>query len=776
MSEQPTNPDPEDRFANPLPGQFANEPVNGADNEFDDLDNDRDDGSAGDPGSVYEFPRRSGPRREDGSVFDGPVIEGEVVEDPVRKPGTALVLRRAGTATRHGTVRVLTTARTVATHPHTKRTSKAVGRHVWYPMAGLGVVVKQWRDAHGANRYERMMHQAEVAGDREMLLEWEQRDVTEKQRRHDRVMDWVHSPIELVRAIAVGIAAFAGLLLGLGIILAVADSDISLVLAPISAVVDAIAFTVWFLTVYGATLLLLATGGGLLFLWHTGRTYTEPPPWMAQADQAASVREVIPDEGAILNALRNLNLAALNRKFKEGWVPRWVLATGRDGKGYRTQLELPPGVTVEMINNQKAVLAHNLVRLPVEVWPTEPKKQPGVLDLWVADQGILTNPVEPYPLLTDGDSDYFKGVPAGVDQRGEVVTGKLMAANYAAAGTMGSGKTSLVIELLCGAMLDPLVDIDVYVMAYNIDYDPMRDRLRTLVKGDEDEQIKAALDALRDLRDEVTERGKLLAELGGDDPKLTRELAERDPRMRPRVVVFDECHELFMHKKYGEEAAELAIKVMKKARKLGITLIWVTVSPTADSIPKDVTRNTSHRAAFAVGDHVANDRLLGTGKHKAGITATTLSPSEDVGTTLTVGFTKNTFELLRTYYVRKDASTDQVTPVVQRALALREGVTPSAPAVPAGEPIDHLADINQVLGEHELMRTQEVLQRLAAHNLREYGTWTFTELRRVLDPHGAVRKVSVMVVDRAKVREALTHRTTDTDTIDAADATESDTE
>jgi S-DNA-T family DNA segregation ATPase FtsK/SpoIIIE len=231
-----------------------------------------------------------------------------------------------------------------------------------------------------------------------------------------------------------------------------------------------------------------------------------------------------------------------------------------------------------------------------------------------------------------------------------------------------------------------------------------------------------------------------------------------------------------MHKKYGEEAAELAIKVMKKARKLGITLIWVTVSPTADSIPKDVTRNTSHRAAFAVGDHVANDGLLGTGKHRAGITATTLSPSEDVGTTLTVGFTKNTFELLRTYYVRKDAGTDQVTPVVQRALALREGIAPSAPVVPAGELVDHLADINHVLGEHELMRTQEVLQRLAAHNLREYGGWTFTELRRVLDPHGAVRKVSVMVVDRAKVREALTHRTTDTDTTDAADATEGDAE
>jgi S-DNA-T family DNA segregation ATPase FtsK/SpoIIIE len=91
-------------------------------------------------------------------------------------------------------------------------------------------------------------------------------------------------------------------------------------------------------------------------------------------------------------------------------------------------------------------------------------------------------------------------------ERGEhvehVVTGKLMASDYAAAGIMGSGKTSLVINLLAGAMLDPLVDIDVYVMAYNVDYDPVRLRSRMLVKGDEDELMLTAIEALRGLRAE----------------------------------------------------------------------------------------------------------------------------------------------------------------------------------------------------------------------------------------------------------------------------------
>lgn len=139
-----------------------------------------------------------------------------------------------------------------------------------------------------------------------------------------------------------------------------------------------------------------------------------------------------------------------------------------------------------------------------------------------------------------------------------------MAANYLIAGIMGSGKSSLVIALLLGAMLDPLVDIDVFVMAYNVDYDAMKPRLRTLIKGDEDEHLEAAMEGLRELVSEVSARGRILEELGGEESKNTRELAENDPRMRARVAVFDEVHELFTHKEFGKEAKELALKVTKK--------------------------------------------------------------------------------------------------------------------------------------------------------------------------------------------------------------------
>jgi hypothetical protein len=75
-----------------------------------------------------------------------------------------------------------------------------------------------------------MTPQAELSGNLEMLGDWEARDVAEKQRRHDRVMDWVRSPAQLIKAIAIGVAALAALPLVLGIVLAITDKDASWIL------------------------------------------------------------------------------------------------------------------------------------------------------------------------------------------------------------------------------------------------------------------------------------------------------------------------------------------------------------------------------------------------------------------------------------------------------------------------------------------------------------------------------------------------------------------
>jgi S-DNA-T family DNA segregation ATPase FtsK/SpoIIIE len=602
-------------------------------------------------------------------------------------------------------------------------------RHGAYTWGGFRILTRRTWEARTTAVHHRFMRIAEAAGNEEMVQKWEQRAYAYRFARHKRRMDLLQLALNLPKALFTTVVSGAGALLVLGILLAWHSHNVADVLAPLDAVIQLVAWLGFLVSViwdpFLYSLPLLAMAGA----WAVGKNQRTAPTWALPVD--GDERDVVPDENAIMRALGKLGIAPLNASIKEGWKPRWVQPSTRSGNGWHAQLQLPEGVPVEMIADKKGTLAHNLLRKPIEVWPTEPRDQAGVLDLWVADPGVLTKPVPPWPLLTEGTTDFFRGVPVALNARGEQVIGRLMAANYLIAGIMGSGKSSLVVALLLGAMLDPLVEIDVHVLAYNNDYDPMRPRLRSLVKGDDDEHVVAAMDTLRALAGEVSRRGQELERLG-TDTKVTREMAERDPSMRPRIVVFDEVHELFGHPKYGKEAKELALKVTKKARKTAIVLLWITPDADAASLPRGISKTVSHRVAFAINDHQGNDAILGTGMHKNGYSATTLVAGEDVGTAMAAGFGK-TPGLIRSYYVRKEAGIDEITPVIERAMALYEG----GPAdTPAFAPVDYLADIAAVLGHETKMLTLDMLHGLKDRNPVEYGSWSPRDLKAVLDEAG----------------------------------------
>jgi S-DNA-T family DNA segregation ATPase FtsK/SpoIIIE len=631
------------------------------------------------------------------------------------------------------------------------------GAYVW---GGTRVLARRAWEARTTAMHHRMMRIAEAAGNEDMVTKWEQRAYAYRFARHKRRMDLLQLAINLPKAVFTTTVASTGVLLMLGILIAWHNHDVADVLAPINAVVEFVGWVAFLASVIWEPLLYAMPALALAGVWSVGRNQRTAPTWALPVD--GDERDVVPDENAIMRALGKLGIAPLNAALKEGWKPRWVQPSTRSGNGWHAQLQLPEGVPVEMIADKKQILAHNLMRKPIEVWPTEPRDQAGVLDLWVADPGVLTKPVPPWPLLTEGTTDFFKGVPVALNARGEQIIGRLMAANYLIAGIMGSGKSSLVIALLLGAMLDPLVEIDVHVLAYNSDYDPMRPRLRSLVKGDDDEHVVAAMDTLRALAGEVSRRGQELERIG-TDTKVTREMAERDPSMRPRIVVFDEVHELFSHKEYGKEAKELALKVTKKARKTAIMLLWITPDADAASLPRGISKTVSHRVAFAINDHQGNDAILGTGMHKNGYSATTLVAGEDVGTAMAAGFGK-TPGLIRSYYVRKEAGIDEVTPVVERAMALREGTSPLE--TPTFAPADHLADIAAVLGHEPKMLTLDVLHGLKDRNPIEYGSWSPRDLKAVLDDagHGEYKtNGGKMHVSLDRIMEAISARGDDLD-------------
>ena len=135
------------------------------------------------------------------------------------------------------------------------------------------------------------------------------------------------------------------------------------------------------------------------------------------------------------------------------------------------------------------------------------------------------------------------------------------------------------------------------------------------------------------------------------------------------------------HRKFGKEIAKLLVDIVKLGRKRGIHVIVSTQAPTKDSMPRDVTRNCSNGIAFAVGDHVANDALLGQGAYRAGHRATELIPGTDKGTAVVKGFTGERSDIVQGYFIPVATDNDQVTPIIDRAM---DAIERARQGVPGG--------------------------------------------------------------------------------------------
>jgi DNA segregation ATPase FtsK/SpoIIIE, S-DNA-T family len=425
---------------------------------------------------------------------------------------------------------------------------------------------------------------------------------------------------------------------------------------------------VWLFDLIWTPITLALPGLIVAGLWQVGRRSGSMPRWAAPAG-AREHPTVIVTPGGVAAALAHLGIPAMNRAVKDGWQVEFATPPVRvNGRGYQTTFSLPMGVTPEMIADKRDVLARNLVRAPLEVWPSAAERA-GYVDLWVADPGSTEKPAPPYPLLHDGTADVFTGIPLGISQRGDVIAPALPGANVAFGGVMGQGKSNAARVTMAGAALDPIAELWVFVFANNGDFDAYRPRLTNYHRGVDDDTLAAAIDALRALYAEVGRREARLAELGAK--KVTRPLAEKYPDLRPLVALFSECHELFGDSSHGREAADLAVQTMRRARKTAITLMFDTQSSRADAIPPKIVELVRLNACFAVKSWRSNDGFLGDGSFQAGIRATELRMGKDVGTSILTGATAERFEIVKWFYIEADDDTgyDAAADIIARAMA-----------------------------------------------------------------------------------------------------------
>jgi S-DNA-T family DNA segregation ATPase FtsK/SpoIIIE len=708
-------------------------------------------------GNLIPFPAPAQPLQDPpGTEIQSapPVLNGELLSD---EDNAAVARRQLG---RLGP-RVGVLARGVAHCAQVAQLRAAVGYRVrqaprdlvrlgWFFLRGHGRwIAKGWTWAtHADLRSD--VRAARLVGDREA------RRAAQETIRADARARWAKLGLAAYRVVAGGL-----LVTFLAGILALIDSQVPRAdmwpwLAGIYTVIGVLGVAVvWVCKA-------MPVGWLVAVIWE-GRDKTPGAGWLVRPSREDADSWI--DERMISQALAHLGIPPLDRFFKNGGELVYTVPARVDGDGTYVQIRLPMGVTAEMVAAKRTTLAANLGRASLETWPTKGNED-GILDLWIADKGKLGAGAGPWPLLHDGTVDVFEGVPLGKTQRGAVINAPVVESNYIIGGRPGQGKSAVMRTLLLGAALDPTAELWVFVMGQSPDFKPFQPRLSRYEMGMDDAVVEAAMQALSDLLAEMERRGKALERQPGSPPKTSRKLANKPGLgLHPLVCGIDECHELFTHPQYGKQAAEWAVRLIKRGRKYGITLVLATQSPTTTSIPKEVTRNVSCGLAFSVGDHVANDGLLGAGKYRAGIRATDLRMKTDRGTCVAVGVSDATFELVNTFYVPLEDGIDMVTPVITRAMTQitelrRTGPTPDTEDQDGPEPADHLADIAQVLGDKRRVLTRVVLTRLAEHNPTEYEGWTFTDLKATLAEYGIepVKSDGVMVVRADDITTALTDR------------------
>lgn len=725
-------------------------------------DGDRDTDSDTVPDSVTEqasVPVNPGTEIEPaGEIVDAELVTpAEEAEIAARRRAALIAVRQAGQV-----ARVVASG---ATHPHTQSAAKATVRTVVTIGQGHASWAKRAVDALTYAHVREQIRAARMAGNSEALAEWTERLDDLKKSRGDRLRALPHTIRSVFIGLFVAVTVIAGLLVLLGVVFQLTpggmdwDSWWSL-LGDIVGVFAAIATVAVHVVLYGTI------PAVLLAAWREGRRHGQAPRWLATAADADM--DVTIDETTIATALAALRIPQIRDYLKAGMPIQYVTLPHADGRGVHAVIRLPSGVTAEKIAKRRPDLATGLYRLAKEVWPTTGSEE-GILDLWIANKGALAEGAGPYPLLEDGLTDVFKGVPFGRTLRGEPLTAPLMERNTITGGMPGQGKSSAARVIMAGAALDPTAELRIWVPDANFDFEVFAPRCSRYVMGAEDEKIAEILADLRELHAEVQRRGQKLVE--HETPAVTREMANTVAGMHPLFGLLEEAHVAIQHPKHGKEISQLLVDIVRLGRKRGIHLIVSTQAPTKDSMPRDVTRNCSNGIAFAVGDHVANDALLGQGAYRGGHRATELIPGTDRGTAVVKGFTGQRSDIVQVYFLDVSRDNDQVTPLIERAMA---GIAKRGRGLPGGKPApraaieqvdrDLLEDLDAVLGTESVNAADvPALLREHAPDWTPYRELTGKALREVLAAEYGIKVPSTgnrWPLDPVTVRDALAARAT----------------
>lgn len=510
-------------------------------------------------------------------------------------------------------------------------------------------------------------------------------------------------------------------------------------LVAVVAAVFGVSFALW-LYVMAPAFLWVFAAGGVLTLGYFGQQPDAPvigPAVMRTELQKLTGTIVL----RALESIGNPRIAAAIKKGGDMNGMRFTSEITRDGPGYRADLDLPYGVTPEDVMEERQALASGLRRKLGCVWPSgDPDEHEGRLVLWVGDKPMNETTKPAWPLLKDGQVDLFKPVVFGNDQRMRDIVVTLMFASVVIGSIPRMGKTFLLRLLLLIAALDPRAELYGFDFKGTGDLGPLEPVMHRYRSGEEDEDLLYVLHAMRELKEELRRRAKVIRSLPKSrcpESKVTPALAsDKSLGLHPIVVGFDECQVPFEHEKYGAELESICTDIAKRGPALGIVGMFATQRPDAKSLPPGISANAVLRFCLKVMGHTANDMVLGTGAYKAGIRATMFSRS-DRGICWMSGEGDDP-QIVASAFVDGPGAEK----VVARARQLREeygNITGHAlgegPSATVG--MDILGDVLKVVAADEkAVWCERIADRLAELRPDTYGEWKGESVTAAVKPWG----------------------------------------
>ncbi|MFF3316956.1 cell division protein FtsK [Streptomyces sp. NPDC003035] len=534
-------------------------------------------------------------------------------------------------------------------------------------------------------------------------------------------------------------------------------------------------FALWLYVVAPAFLYVFATGGVLLL----GMAGQQPDaPVVGPAVLKTEIQKLT--GSIVLRGLDSIGNAKISAAIKKGGDMNGLRFTSeivRDGPGYRADLDLPYGVTPEDIMEARKPLASGLRRKVGCVWPApDPTEHEGRLVLWVGDKPMNETTKPAWPLLKTGQVDLFKPVVFGNDQRMRDVTVTLMFAAVVVGSVPRMGKTFLMRLLLLIAALDPRAEIHAYDFKGTGDFGALEPICHRYRAGEEDDDIGYVVESLRELKEELRRRAKVIKSLPRSrcpESKVTPALADdKSLGLHPIVVGFDECQVPFEHAEHGAEIEAICTDLVKRGPALGIVTLFGTQRPDAKSLPTGISANAVLRFCLKVMGQPANDMVLGTSMYKSGYRATMFSRS-DRGICWMAGEGDDP-RIVASAFVDAVAAEQVVT----RARKAREeygNVTGHAigkgPDKTTGS--DILADVLDVIAEGEkAVWCERIATRLTALRPDTYAGWKGENVTAALKPYGIKagqvwgqtddgKGANRRGIDRADITASITRRNAD---------------